>query len=58
MLLSKPFSTKCAACIAHRHDSDREDSVLFNDAVHYKDYVASVACEWSIGGMLLTVSGM
>ena len=42
-------------CIAHNRDDDREDrSVLFNDATNYKDYVASVACEWSIGGMLLT----
>ena len=42
-------------CIAHDRDDDREDrSMLFNDAVNYKDCVASVACEWSIGGMLLT----
>jgi hypothetical protein len=41
--------------IAHNRDDDREDrSVLFNDAVNYKNYVASVACEWSIGGMILT----
>jgi hypothetical protein len=42
-------------CIAHNRGDDTEDrSVLLNDAVNYKDYVASVACEWSIGGMLLT----
>jgi len=41
-------------CIAHNRDDDREDrSVLFNDAVSFKDYVASMACRWSIGGMIL-----
>lgn len=42
-------------CVAHNRDDDREDrNVLFNGAVNYKDYVASVACALSRGGMLLT----
>ena len=28
--------------------------MLFNDDVNYEDCLASVAYEWSIGGMLLT----
>ena len=42
-------------CIARNRDDDIEDRrVLFNDAIYYKVDVVSVACEWSIGGMLLT----